>query len=204
MPGWTQTLGMQIEDSCFGELYAQRYREGRVSAIADIDTAAIDPCHVELLKPFQVQANLVVPILQGSNLWGLLIAHHCCQPRRWTLENTQLLQQVAAQMGIAIRQAELYRKTQEQAALIDIATDAIFVRDLAGDIVLWSQGAERLYGWQKQEALGKKAQQLLKKRSQVGLSEIIRITLEQGFWQGKSPKPPKPERRYWSLAGGRW
>ncbi len=201
-PGWTKTLGMQIHDCCFNELYAQSYREGRVSAIADIDTADIDPCHVALLKPFQVRANLVVPILQGTELWGLLIAHHCRQSRQWEGENTRLLQQVATQMGLAIRQAELYRQTQEQAALIDIATDAIFVRDLDGEIVLWSQGAERLYGWSKQEAIGKKAQHLLKKRSEVNIDSIIQTTLAQGSWQGEMTQTTKAGKEI--LVASRW
>ncbi len=201
-PGWTKTLGMQIHDCCFNELYAQSYREGRVSAIADIDTADIDPCHVALLKPFQVRANLVVPILQGTELWGLLIAHHCRQSRQWERENTQLLQQVATQMGLAIRQAELYRQTQEQAALIDIATDAIFVRDLEGKIVLWSQGAERLYGWSKQEAIGQKAQRLLKKRSELDMDSIIQTTLTQGSWQGEMTQTTKAEKEI--LVASRW
>ncbi|EDX87238.1 PAS fold family [Synechococcus sp. PCC 7335] len=200
--GWIKTLGMQLEDSCFDELYTQSFKEGRVSAIADINTEDLNPCHVELLSSFQVQANLVVPILQGSVLWGLLIAHHCRQPRQWEVESTQLLKQVATQVGIAISQAELYRKTREQAALIDIATDAIFVRDLTGQIVLWSQGAERLYGWSKEEAIGKKAHQLLKKRSQQDFSKIINTTLEQGFWQGEMTQTTKAGREI--LVASRW
>ena len=200
--GWTKTRGMHIEDSCFNELYAQTYREGRVSKIANIDTADIDPCHIGLLKPLQVKANLVVPILQGPRLWGLLIAHHCRGPRQWEPENTQLLQQAAIQMGIAIHQAELYRQTREQAALIDIATDAIFVRNLRGKIVLWSQGAEKLYGWRKEEAIGKTAQQLLKKRSELDIDTIIRTTLEQGFWQGEMTQTTKAGKDV--LVASRW
>lgn len=113
-PGLTKTLGMKIQDLCFGELYAESYRQGRVSSISDLDTADFDPCHVELLSAFEVRANLVVPILQGDNLWGLLIAHHCCAPRQWTTESTQLLQQVATQMGIALHQAELYQRNRQE------------------------------------------------------------------------------------------
>lgn len=199
---WTKTLGMHLEDPCFSELYTQRYKEGRVCAITNIDTEGLNPCYVELLSSFQVRANLVVPILQGSVLWGLLIAHHCRQPRQWEVENTQLLKQVATQVGIAIRQAELYRKTREQAALIDIATDAIFVRDLAGQIVLWSQGAERLYGWSKEEAIGKQARQLLKKRTQQDFSTITRTTVEQGFWQGEMTQTTKAGKEI--LVASRW
>ena len=44
------------------------------------------------------------------------------------------------------RRAE--QQIREQAALLDIASDAIFVRDLEHRILYWYQGAERLYGWQ--------------------------------------------------------
>ncbi len=190
-PNLTQTLAMQIEDNCFIKGYADRYRQGRVSAIANINTADIDPCHVELLQRFQVKANLVVPILQGEDLWGLLIAHHCTAPRDWTAESTQLLQQVAAQIGLAIQQAELYQKTKEQAALIDIATDAIFVRDLEGRILFWSKGAHSLYGWTAEEAIGQIAVSLLKKKSPEALKAAIDTTLEQGFWQGELSQSTK-------------
>ena len=190
-PGWVETLAMEIQDSCLGNVYVGAYRQGRVSAISDVDAANVDPYHRDLLKSLQVKANLVVPILQGEDLWGLLIAHHCSGPRQWRAESTQLLQQVAAHMAIAIQQAELYQKTREQAALIDIATDAIFVRDLAGHIVFWSQGAERLYGWKAKEAIGKIAFQLLKKRERADLEIALRTTTEQGFWQGELTQSTK-------------
>ena len=190
-PGWVETLAMKIQDSCLGNVYVGEYRQGRVSAIPDVDAAEVDPYHRDLLKSLQVRANLVVPILQGEKLWGLLIAHHCSEPRQWKAESTQLLQQVSAHMAIAIQQAELYQKTREQAALIDIATDAIFVRDMEGRIGFWSQGAERLYGWQAKEAIGKIACQLLKKREKAELKVALSTTIEQGFWQGELTQSTK-------------
>ncbi|MGB3297035.1 MAG: GAF domain-containing protein [Phormidesmis sp.] len=190
-PGWIETLAIKIQDACLGKVYVGDYRQGRVSAISDIRDPSVDPYHRDLLISLQVQANLVVPILQGEELWGLLIAHHCRGPRQWKAESTQLLKQIAAHMAIAIQQAELYQKTCEQAALIDIATDAIFVRDLAGHIVFWSQGAERLYGWQAEEVMGKIAQQVLKKRKEDELEIALRTTIEKGFWQGELTQSTK-------------
>ena len=112
--GLTKTLGMKLYDSCFGRPYADRYCQGRVSVISDLNTEDISPCHVEMLSALEVRANLAVPILQGDELWGLLIAHHCCGPRQWTSESTLLLQQVATQVGIAIHQAELYQQNRQE------------------------------------------------------------------------------------------
>ncbi|WP_236721312.1 PAS domain S-box protein [Trichormus sp. NMC-1] len=61
------------------------------------------------------------------------------------------------------KQAE--RKIREQAALIDVATDAIFVCDLENQILFWSQGAERLYGWTTEESLSKTTHELFYKES---------------------------------------
>ncbi len=49
----------------------------------------------------------------------------------------------------------------EQAALLDKARDAILVRDLEGKIVFWNNGAERIYGWTREEAIGRSAGELL-------------------------------------------
>jgi PAS domain-containing protein len=48
------------------------------------------------------------------------------------------------------------------AALLDHAHDAVFVRDLDGQILYWNKGAERAYGWTSEEAAGQIAHTLLK------------------------------------------
>ncbi|MBD2515212.1 PAS domain-containing protein [Nostoc sp. FACHB-973] len=101
-------------DTAFVENYIQRYRQGYVTAIFDIHHSSIDPCHVELLAQFQVKANLVVPIIYDNHFWGLLIAHNCASPRRWQPLEIDLLKELAIQVGIAIRQAELYQQAQNE------------------------------------------------------------------------------------------
>ncbi|MEA5603899.1 PAS domain-containing protein [Nostoc sp. UHCC 0252] len=101
-------------DTAFVENYIQRYRQGYVTAIFDIQDSSIDPCHVDLLAQFQVKANLVVPIIYDNYFWGLLIAHNCAAPRRWQPLEIDLLKELAIQVGIAIRQAELYQQAQNE------------------------------------------------------------------------------------------
>ncbi|MEH2087291.1 PAS domain-containing protein [Nostoc sp.] len=94
--------------------YIERYYQGQVTAVSDIHDGSIDPCHAELLAQFQVKAHLVVPILQDNQFWGLLIAHHCTSTRFWQPLEIDLLKELATQMSIALRQAELYQQAQHE------------------------------------------------------------------------------------------
>ncbi|ERT07602.1 diguanylate cyclase domain protein [Lyngbya aestuarii BL J] len=108
-------LNTNIYDPCFSKTYIEQYNQGRIRAIEDINQAHLSQCYLDLLTQFQVRANLVVPILQGKHLWGLLIAHQCTQPRQWKTHETELLEQLATQVGIAISQSQLYEQTRRQA-----------------------------------------------------------------------------------------
>jgi GAF domain-containing protein len=95
-------LGSTGPDECFNDEYAALYLQGRVRAIADIETEAmaepskgIAPCHRDFLRELQVQANLVVPILTAKGLWGLLVAHHCQGTKAWSASEIEQMQQGA-------------------------------------------------------------------------------------------------------------
>lgn len=89
---------------------------------------------------------------------------------------------------------QVERKIREQAALIDVATDAIFVHDLENQILFWSQGAERLYGWTTEESLTKKTHELFYKESLLPLEAGLKATIEQGSWQGELEQITKTGR----------
>ncbi|MCC5661613.1 response regulator [Nostoc sp. XA010] len=114
--GWTPLLSTSLYDSCFNENYVEPFRQGLVTIKPDIHDGSINPCHVELLASLQVRANLVVPILQDNQLWGMLIAHHCAAPRQWQALEIDLLKELATQVGIALQQAELYQQAQNELA----------------------------------------------------------------------------------------
>ena len=91
---------------------------------------------------------------------------------------------LGAMMDISDRkQAE--QKIREQAALLDITTDAILVQDLNNRILLWNQGAKRLYGWHVEEVLGQKVDELLYKEASLQLKNVISTVVETGEWQGE-------------------
>ncbi len=107
-------LPLQIYDPCIGEENVKPFKQGLVTAKADIYTAGISPCHVEFLASLQVRANLVVPVSLGDELWGLLAAHHCAAPREWQSSEIVLLRQLGAQVSIAIQQAALFEQLQTE------------------------------------------------------------------------------------------
>lgn len=110
---WQPMLGRKILDTCLvRELYFRSHIQGYIQAVEDIYTAGLPQCYIDLLAEYQVRANLVVPILQGEELWGLLVAQHCRQTRQWQAWEIELLNQLAINVGIAIQQAELYQQLE--------------------------------------------------------------------------------------------
>lgn len=102
-PHCLSILGMQIQDPCLSAKQCiEPYTRGHFQAVADIHSSGLRACYVDSLAQFQVRANLVVPILQGNNLWGLLVAQHCANPRQWQATEIDLLRQLATQVGIAV------------------------------------------------------------------------------------------------------
>ena len=82
----------------------------------------------------------------------------------------------------ALRESEA--RFREQAALLDIAHDAIYVRDLDGHITYWNKGSEQAYGWTSDEAVGRRAAELLcKEPSEYQAAEAA--LLLDGAWQGE-------------------
>jgi len=114
-PEFKSVLSEKVHDHCFGEQYAIDYHKGRVQAVSNIQTAGLKECHIEILKRFQICANLVVPVLEGETLWGLLCIHQCSAPRTWTSDEIEFIQQVAAHLGVALQQAKLLNKVRFQA-----------------------------------------------------------------------------------------
>ena len=74
----------------------------------------------------------------------------------------------------------------KQAALIDLSPDGVLVKKLDNTITFWSEGAEKLYGWSKQEAIGQKACYLLRTEYPTSsLEKILEEVQEIGNWSGE-------------------
>jgi PAS domain S-box-containing protein len=76
----------------------------------------------------------------------------------------------------------------EQADLLDIAPDAIFVHNLDYQILFWNKGAEQLYGWQTAEAIGQDSRQFVGEEAEHQFAAGMEIVLSTGTWQGELTK----------------
>ena len=129
--GWTEALGITIQDPCFEARYIDKYRDGRVKALDNIYEADVTPCYLEQLEKLEVKANLVTPILHQEKLFGLLVAHQCANSRVWQPEEIDLLTRLAQQVGSALDKIELLddskllkQQTEAEVQWLEFFTDA--------------------------------------------------------------------------------
>jgi PAS domain S-box-containing protein len=78
----------------------------------------------------------------------------------------------------------------EQAALLDIVVDAVFVLDMQHTIVYWNKAAENIFRWSSAEAIGKNFDELLGTEATVSMNSY-RIVLEKGEWIGEIQRKDK-------------
>ena len=86
------------------------------------------------------------------------------------------------------RRKEAEDKIAQQAQLLDITTDAILVKDLEETILYCNRSAEQIYGWTKEELIGKTANELLYQEISSELEEALGKVVEAGSWMGELHK----------------
>ncbi|WP_026098919.1 PAS domain S-box protein [Kamptonema formosum] len=115
-PDWVKLVTPDVkkvwEDTYLQETGGGRFQNRETFVVADIYTAGLQPCHVELLQQFQAKAYAVAPIFSGEALWGLLAIYQNTASRHWQSWEIELLEQIASQLAIAIQQSEIYGQLQ--------------------------------------------------------------------------------------------
>ncbi|AWV05697.1 PAS domain-containing sensor histidine kinase (plasmid) [Burkholderia sp. JP2-270] len=86
---------------------------------------------------------------------------------------------------LALRNLSNTAILRERLRLLDLTHDAIVIYDLHDRIAFWNQGAEALYGWTAQQAIGQPVNVLMQSHTSVPLDDIRRAVLKYGQWQGE-------------------
>ncbi|MFN2524765.1 MAG: ATP-binding protein [Actinomycetota bacterium] len=124
-------------------------------------------------------------------------------------EETEMLHRIALLAQLALARVELIEgqlaqaeALREQAQLLDLAQDAIFVRDIRGRINYWNAGAERLYGYPAEEAIGQISSDLLETQMPEPFEAVIARLEERGVWEGELRQTTRNGKQV--VVFGRW
>src|SRR5271166_4406323 len=96
---------------------------------------------------------------------------------------------------------EVAERTQ-QASLLNLTHDTIFVRDMSDVITYWNRGAQELYGWRAEEAIGKRSHDLLRTVFPAPLDDMAADLLRDGRWEGELEKTKSDGTRV--VVASRW
>ena len=99
-----------------------------------------------------------------------------------------------------LRRAE--EATRQQAALLDLTHDTVFVRDTQDRITFWNRGAQELYGWSAAEAVGRMTHELLRTGFPAPREEIIAELNRTGRWEGELIQTQRNNSRV--VVASRW
>jgi PAS domain S-box-containing protein len=108
-------------------------------------------------------------------VYALVIAGFTARRRSIERELHRALDRLQEEVAIRTRQA----------SLLDLTHDAIFARDMDDVITYWNRGAEELMGWTAEQAVGKRAQELLRTVFPRPVEEIRAELLRTGRWEGE-------------------
>jgi PAS domain S-box-containing protein len=92
---------------------------------------------------------------------------------------------IAATTYLALKNQSANTVLREQASLLDLTHDTIFVRDRNDVITYWNHGAEELYGWTRDEAVGQVSHQIMKTVFPEPLEDITAQLFRSGRWEGE-------------------
>lgn len=94
----------------------------------------------------------------------------------------------------ALRLSE--RRLRQQIQLVELSRDPIFIWDIDGTIVEWNRGSEELYGYSRDEAVGKRKDKLLDTIVPGGSFARLRMKLlDEGSWNGELKHKTKDGRQ---------
>jgi len=156
----------------------------RFQKIAILFISAVHLTDLDRLKGYQRGAMdyisvPVVPELLRAKVSLFAELHR--KARELELLNCELEQRVLQRTA---QLAESEKQLRQRADLLDLASEAIMVRDLDGVLRFWNSGAEAFYGWDRSEVLGKNVHQILRTKLPGAAEEIESVILNEGRWEG--------------------
>lgn len=132
-------------------------------------------------------------ILLRTGRWEGELAHTKRDGSKVVVESRWSLQRDESGNAIAILETNnniterkrFEEALRERASLLDLTHDTVFVRDMNDVVTYWNRGAEELYGWKKDEAIGNVSHELMHTVFPAPLGEIHDTLLRTDRWEGE-------------------
>ncbi|MGA7402367.1 MAG: ATP-binding protein [Candidatus Sulfotelmatobacter sp.] len=156
-----------------------------------LSSLAFDFFFTEPLYSFYVSRS-ELPYYVVFILFALLLTWFSAVRRR--VERDLLRSRDELEQEVAVR--------TQQASLLNLTHDTIFVRDMSDVITSWNRGAQELYGWTAEEAIGKRSHDLLRTVFPAPLDDIAADLLRTGRWEGELEKTRSDGTRV--VVASRW
>ncbi len=158
------------------ELYARTFQDITHPDDLETDLQYVRQMLADEIQHYQMEKRYFHKL--GHIVWALLSVSLVRDSARQPLYFISQIQDITERKSTE-------QKLVQQATLIDQARDAIIQRDLELNILFWNKGAERLYGWTADEAIGRNASDLMCRGGSGRQHEIKQLVLAQGEWTGE-------------------
>ncbi|MCC6857962.1 MAG: GAF domain-containing protein [Bryobacterales bacterium] len=143
-----------------------------------------DDPKVELVRGYGMRAYACNPLMAGERLLGTL-SFGTRSRDRFGGDELEFFRTLAQYVAVAEERRRMVAALQREAALVDLARDAIIATGLDGSIEFLNRGAEDLYGWTAAEARGRNYAELLSTEPEVRFPEIGRALRTRSVWEAE-------------------
>ena len=111
-------------------------------------------------------------------------------------DETMRLRQYGTALAPALDRVLLVERMRRSAQLLDLAYDAVTTWNVRTELItFWNNGAEELYGWSSNEAIGRDPSELLRSELPESRDAILGLLRKVGRWEGEIIQTTKSGRR---------
>lgn len=172
------------------EMSAGRPISGLVEALPDSER--------EVLDAQDIVSILALPINVDGQWYGFIGFDDTVSSRHWSEDEVRLLRMAADMIGAYVERRRAEHQVRFQAQLLDSVRESVAATDLAGRVIYWGKGAERLYGYRSNEVMGRPLPLPPGEGEEAAQQRRVRQVIDSGSWRGEQLRRRKDGTSFWT------